>query len=135
MTHFEELEPIALPDEFAQALLTGASCEAVVVESKASGIPIDASDADGKPTGADVTGVDTGRRGSVALFRVGRAYVAEIVERRGPARTVGLAPGDAKSYVDRVSRDDEWTVLSIEGALSATGRGAREQKRPPAGRQ
>lgn len=135
MTHFEELEPIALPDEFAQALLAEASCEAVVVESNASGEPIDASEADVKPTGADVAGVDTGRRGSVALFRVGRAYVAEIVEGRGVARTVGLAPADAESYVDRVIRDDEWTVLSIEGALSATRRGAGEPKRPPAGRQ
>lgn len=117
MSHVADLPTVALPPAFAEALLVDASCEAVMVEATGPGESIDTSDL--TTTGAE-------RRNSVTLFRAGRAYVAEITERGGPTRTVGLAPADARAYVERVDRDDAWTVLSVEGVLSAGNREAED---------
>lgn len=109
MTHFADVETVDLPVAFAESLLVDATCEAVLVESVGSGEPV------GTPEG---TRVGVKRRGSVVLFRVGQAYVAEIVAGDGPTQTLGLAPADADAYLDLVDRDDGWTVVSVGGALS-----------------
>ena len=112
MNHFEDLHTVDLPAEFAGALLAGASSEAVVVESKASG----------EPRGPGVPPDRAGRRDSVVLYRVGRAFVAEAVDGDGVTRHVGLAPAEGTRFVERVERDDEWTLLGIAGTLAADRR-------------
>lgn len=114
MTHFTGLETVDLREEFAQGLLTDASCEAVVVESEES------------DTGADAPGrVAAGRGGRrVVVFRVGRAFVAEIVDVDRSAQHVGLAPREAEAYLDRVEGDEGWTVLWVDGPLASDRRGS-----------
>lgn len=114
MNHFEDLATVDLPTEFARALLAGGSSEAVVVESEASG----------GPRGSGLPPDRAGRRDSVVLYRVGRAFVAEAVDGDGVTRHLGLAPAEGARYVERVERDDEWTLLGIAGALAADRREA-----------
>lgn len=118
MNHFEDLHTVDLPAEFARALLVGASSEAVVVESKASG---GARGSGGPP---DRRHERASRRDSVVLYRVGRAFVAEAVDGDGVTRHLGLAPAEGARYVERVERDDEWTLLEIAGAVAAGRREA-----------
>lgn len=117
MIGFDDLETVDLPGEFARALLAGASSEAVVVESSAS----EASS--GPP---DRGNERTSRRYSVVLYRVGRAFVAEAVDGDGSTRHIGLAPAAGEEYVERVERDDWWTVLWVAGTLAADHREANE---------
>lgn len=116
MNHFDDLETVDLPGELARALLAGASSEAVVVESRAPGAPRPSESSGGPP---DRRRERTGRRYSVVLYRVGRAFVAEAVDDDGFTRHLGLAPANGEAYVERVERDDEWTLLWIAGALAA----------------
>lgn len=123
MNHLDDLETVDLPGEFARALLAGASSEAVVVESGTS-------EASGGPP--DRRRERTDRRYSIVLYRVGRAFVAEAVDSDGSTRHLGLAPAEGERYVERVERDDGWTLLWIAGAL-AGDRLERDGTEAPAG--
>lgn len=114
VNHLADLDSIDLPAAFGRALLADASCEAVLVESTAPGTPTGRS---GSRSGSGSG--QTGRRGSVVLFRVGEAFVAEVVGIGGSTRFVGLSPVEAEAYLDRVDSDERWTALRIEGSLAS----------------
>lgn len=121
MTHFDDLETVDLPRAFARALLAGAASEVVVVESRTS--ETSGGSTDGRHERTD-------RRRGVVLYRVGRAFVAESVDRDGSTRHLGLAPAEGERYVERVGRDDGWTLLQITGSLAGDH---REQEETEAG--
>lgn len=108
MRHLDDLETVELTESFGRALIAEGRCDAVLVEAD-----------EAVEIGATRTGI--GDRSSVAIHRVGEAFVGEVHEDGGDARWVGFAPGVAETYADRVAADDGWKTLSVGGGTGARG--------------
>lgn len=107
MRHVDGFETTDLPERLGRELAAGAPCVAVMVADDGDEIaePSDGAvgDAAGRPA----------RRASATVYRVGDGYVIERDDASGEAETVGMRSDQLEAYLERVRRDDAWTVLSI----------------------
>lgn len=122
MKHVDAFETTDLPERLGREFAAGAPCVAVLVAADGDGAVDDTADA--------VGGVDEPRtrRASATVFRVGDGYVVQCDDVGGKPQTVGMGSDQLDGYVERVRRDDAWTVLSI----AEEGTGARRE-RPESG--
>lgn len=145
MKHLGDVETTALPEGLGREFAADAPCVAVLVGSgvDAGGggaVGGDADDEEAAELPSDHPGTlaaEPSRRSSATVYRVGEGYVVEYEGTSGTTETVGMGPGQLDAYVERVRRDDEWTVLSIadEGAGARSDVvGSRPESESPADR-
>lgn len=121
MKHVDAFETTALPEGLGREFVADAPCVAVLVEAGDDAVQEGPSEPPTGRSGAVVGGSQ--RRASATVFRVGDGYVVECEDPDGAIETVGMGPGQLDAYVERVRRDDAWTVLSIgDGEAGARSR-------------
>lgn len=116
MKHVDASETTALPERLGRAFTAEAPCVAVVVADH-EGPPDSQGGATNEPLGHS-------GRARATVYRVGDGYVIEGEDADGNTETVGARSEVVEAYVERVRRDDAWTLLSVADEVT----GARRER-------